>query len=465
MKLTFLGAARTVTGSKHLLEVNGHRVLVDCGMFQGLKELRQRNWQPLPEGESIESVVLTHAHLDHCGLLPRLVAQGFKGRIFCTPATAELTRIVLADAAKIQEEDADRANRKGYTKHHPALPLFTTEDADRAMARLQPVGYERAMPIAPGMSMDFINAGHLLGSAYARVKLDASGQTILFGGDLGRYGRPVLPDPAPISEADVLLLESTYGDRVHDPDDGGEALAAVITTTIGRRGKVIIPAFALGRVEELLYWVQRLEQENKIPELPVYVDSPMSAQVLELYRNRMTELDPEVAENASSDKRRAERAFCAFCTSRLKVITSIPDSRAIQESNEPAIVISASGMATGGRVLHHLARALPDERNTVLFAGFQAPGTRGRALLDGVAFARIHGREIPVRAQIARIESMSAHADANEIMRWLRGFTRPPQAVCLVHGEPQPMDVLKERIERELAWRVITPMQGAHIEL
>jgi metallo-beta-lactamase family protein len=465
MKLTFLGAARTVTGSKHLLEENGHRVLVDCGMFQGMKELRQRNWQPLPAAESIDAVVLTHAHLDHCGLLPRLVAQGFKGRIFCTPATAELTRIVLADAAKIQEEDADRANRKGYSKHHPALPLFTTEDADRAMARLQPVGYERAMPIAPGMAMDFINAGHLLGSAYARVQLESSGQTILFGGDLGRYDRPVLPDPMPIAEADVVLLESTYGDRVHDPDDGGEGIAAMINTTVNRRGKVIIPAFALGRVEELLYWVQRLEQEKRIPELPVYVDSPMSAQVLQLYRNRTNELDPEIAATPADGRRRTERDVCTFCTARLRVVTTIPESRAVQESNEPSIVISASGMATGGRVLHHLSRVLPDERNTVLFAGFQAPGTRGRKLLEGVAFSRIHGQEIPVRAQIARIESMSAHADANEIMRWLGGFTRPPRTLCLVHGEPDPMDVLKARIERELGWSVIAPTQGSHLQM
>ena len=466
MKLTFLGAARTVTGSKHLLEENGHRVLVDCGMFQGLKELRERNWQPLPvRADSIESVVLTHAHLDHCGMLPRLVAQGFKGRIFCTPATAELTRIVLADAGKLQEEDAERANRKGYTKHRPALPLFTSEDADRAMARLQPVGYERALPVAPGISMEFIDAGHLLGSAYARVHLESSGGTVLFGGDLGRFGRPVLPDPKPIAEADFVLMESTYGDRVHDPDDGGETFAAIVNGTIRRGGKVIIPAFALGRVEELLYWVERLESEKKIPELPVYVDSPMAASVLTLYRNRVHELDPEIAQNAGNGRKRAERATCAFCTRRLTVIASIPESRAVQESSEPAIVISASGMATGGRVLHHLVRALPSEKNTILFAGFQAAGTRGRLLLEGAAYSRIHGQEIPVRAQIARLESMSAHADSNELLHWLHGFTRPPQTLCLVHGEPAPMDVLKARIERDLGWRVIAPTPGSSFEM
>ena len=465
MKLTFLGAARTVTGSKHLLEHDGRRVLIDCGMFQGLKSLRERNWQPLPvRADSIDAVILTHAHLDHCGMLPRLVAQGFAGRIFCTPATAELARIVLADAAKIQEEDADRANRKGYTKHRPALPLFTSEDADRAIARLQPFGYERAMPVAPGFSADFINAGHLLGSAYARVRLESTGQTVLFGGDLGRYDRPVLPDPLPIEEADVVLLESTYGDRVHEPDDGGGMLATIVTETTKRGGKVIIPAFALGRVEELLYWIEMLEEAKRIPTLPVYVDSPMAGAVLELYRNRVHELDPEIAANAANGRVRSDRKLCAFCTSRLTVVSSIPESRAVQESTDPAIVISASGMATGGRVLHHLVRALQDGRNTILFAGFQAPGTRGRTMLEGAQYTRIHGQEIPIRARVARLESLSAHADSQEIMRWLRHFRRPPATLCLVHGEPDPMDALKARVQRELGWTVATPTQGESLE-
>jgi metallo-beta-lactamase family protein len=280
---------------------------------------------------------------------------------------------VLADAAHIQEEDAERANRKGYTKHHPALPLFTTADANRAMALLQPVGYERAMPVAPGISVDFVNAGHLLGSAYARVQLASSGKTILFGGDLGRYGRPVLPDPKPIAEADVLLVESTYGNRTHEPDDNGARLAEIITATIDRGGKVILPAFALGRVEEILYWINRLEEERRIPIVPVYVDSPMAAAVLAEYRSRAEELDPDIADAPGDGERaRAFRKVCAFCTAKLQVVTSIPDSRAVQESKTPAIVISSSGMATGGRVLHHLVRAPPDARNTVLFAGSQA---------------------------------------------------------------------------------------------
>jgi metallo-beta-lactamase family protein len=460
MTLTCLGAARTVTGSKHMLEVDGHRIFVDCGLFQGLKELRLRNWQALPvRADSVEAIVLTHAHLDHCGYLPRLVGQGFRGRIFCTAATAELARIVLADAARIQEEDAERANRKGYTRHHPALPLFTEEEAERAMTMLQPVGYDRPMPVAPGITAEFINAGHLLGSAYARVVTANPARTLLFGGDLGRYGRPILPDPTPVAEADVLLVESTYGDRTHEADDDGAHLASIVNRTVERGGKVIMPAFALGRVEELLYWIHVLEDRRRIPVLPVYVDSPMARAVLERYRQRIAELDPALTQPPPGNGHRtdAERGLCAFCTARLKVVQSIEESRAVQESAEPALVISSSGMATGGRVLHHLFRALPDPKNTVLFCGYQAAGTRGRKLREGAKFTRMHGQDVPVRAEIESLDSMSAHADSNEIMRWLGNFTRPPGLTCLVHGEPGPMDALKARIDRELGWKARTP--------
>ena len=467
MNLTFLGAARTVTGSKHLLSVGGKKILVDCGLFQGLKELRERNWHPLPiRATDVDAVVLTHAHLDHSGYLPRLVGQGYRGRIFCTPATAGLTRIVLADAAKLQQEDAERANRKGYTRHHPALPLFTEKDADRAMALLQPVGYERPVPVQPGLDVEFVNAGHLLGSAYARVHVRETGKTILFGGDLGRYGRPVLPDPSPVESADVLLVESTYGDRTHERDDDGARLAGIINATAQRGGKVIIPAFALGRVEELLYWIKRLEDRKAIPELPVYVDSPMASAVLAEYRSRAQELDAETVATASDGRlARAARGLSLFATARLRVITAIGESREVQEMAGPLIVISSSGMATGGRVLHHLRRSLPDERNTVLFAGYQAAGTRGRALKDGLKVSRIHGEDVPVRAKIEVIDSMSAHADAGEIMRWLGGFTQAPSVTFLVHGEPGPMDVLKARIQRELGWNVRTPAHQETVEL
>lgn len=462
--LTFLGAARTVTGSKYLLQVNGHRLLVDCGMFQGLKSLRERNWQALPfAASSIDAVVLTHAHLDHCGYLPRLVSQGFSGRVFCTGGTAEIARIVLADAAKIQEEDADRANRKHYTKHRPALPLFTAKDADRAIALLQPVGYDRPMPVMPGVEAEFVDAGHLLGSAFVRVRLQSEGRTILFGGDLGRYDRPIMHDPQPPGEADVLLVESTYGDRRHEPDDNGERMAQIITETVERKGKVIIPSFAVGRVEEVIYWLSRLEEEKRIPILPVYVDSPMAKTVLDIYDKRLHELDVEAAQAASDGITRNFRRVCAFCTAQMRVVQSIAESRMVQEADEPSIVVSSSGMATGGRVLHHLVRTLPDERNTILFVGYQAAGTRGRQMLEGARFTRIHGTNIPVRAHVEAVHSMSAHADADEIMRWLGGVTRAPELTCLVHGEPDPMDALKLRIEQELGWNVVTP--GHHERL
>jgi metallo-beta-lactamase family protein len=443
--LTFLGAAGTVTGSKHLLDLGEHRVLFDCGLFQGLKELRDRNWSALPiDAARVDAVVLTHAHLDHCGYLPRLVAHGFRGRIFCTPATRELCSLVLPDAARIQEEDARDANRQGYTKHAPALPLYTENDAARALAQLQPVGYERPVPVVPGLEVDFINAGHLLGSAYARAHVD--GKTLLFGGDLGRYGRPVLPDPSPVDAADVLLVESTYGDRIHEPDDGGARLQAIVLETARRHGKLIIPAFAIGRVEEVLYWLKRLEEAGRIPILPVYVDSPMAAAALKFYASRPLELDPALTNE--------EREVRAFYTARMTVVASPQQSKELTASRQPAIVVASSGMATGGRVIHHLEAALPNPNNTVLFVGYQAAGTRGRALVDGARALRLKGRDVPVAARVDHIDSMSAHADSAEIMRWLGGFTRPPSMTYLVHGEPGPLDALRRRIESTLRWPV-----------
>jgi metallo-beta-lactamase family protein len=445
LQLTFLGAAGTVTGSKHLLDTGTHRVLIDCGLFQGLKELRERNWQPLPlDASTIDAVILTHAHLDHCGYLPRLVAQGFKGRVFCTAGTRDLCSLVLPDSAHIQEEDARDANRHGYSKHAPALPLYTAADADRALTRMQPIGYNRPMPVVPGVDVEFLNAGHLLGSAYARVHVD--GKTILFGGDLGRYSRPVLPDPTPVDRADVLLVESTYGDRLHEADDNGSRLADVINTTIARGGKVIIPAFAIGRVEEVIYWLKRLEEDKRIPVVPVYVDSPMAARALQFYTQHRDELDP--------DMQPAMRGVCAFCTARMTTVSSVQQSIDLVASRQPAIVIASSGMATGGRVLYHLAAALPNAKNTVLFVGYQAAGTRGRALVDGAKAVRIKGRDIAVAARIERLDSMSAHADAAEILRWLSGFTEAPGVTYLVHGEPMALEALRTKIVREKQWPV-----------
>ena len=470
--LTFLGAAQTVTGSKYLLESNGARVLVDCGLFQGLKELRERNWQGLPvDPSTIDAVVLTHAHLDHCGYLPRLVADGFAGRIFCTQGTGHLCRIVLPDSGRLHEEDAESANREGYSRHAPALPLYTEEDANRALLQLQLVGYDRTMPLGDGLELTFVNAGHLLGSAYARVVM-ANGKarrTILFGGDLGRYDRPVLPDPAPVDETDVLLVESTYGDRLHEATDDGARLAGIVNDTAARGGKLVIPAFAIGRVEEVLYWLRKLEAEKRIPELPVYLDSPMAAQARQQYATRLDELDPEIramaAPSPAHSRARAERGLCAFCTARFRVVSSPKESQQLVASRTPAIVISSSGMATGGRVLHHLRAALPDARHTVLFVGYQAAGTRGRKLVDGEEEVKIHGQLVPVRARIEKIDSMSAHADSSEILRWLSGFKRPPEMTYLVHGEPPAMEALAATVDKRLGWKTKRPEHLERVEL
>jgi metallo-beta-lactamase family protein len=523
ISLTFLGAAGTVTGSKHLLEVDGRRILVDCGLFQGLKELRLRNWAPLPiDPATIDAVILTHAHLDHCGYLPRLVAGGFRGRIFCTPATKELCSVVLPDAAHIQEEDAREANRHGFSKHSPALPLYTSADAARALTQLQPVGYDRPVPIVsqrglPGVSpgsdpgalasqeksdggsdpgqtppeatVEFINAGHLLGSAYARVKV--AGRTILFGGDLGRYGRPVLPDPTTVPEADVLLLESTYGDRLHAPDDDGAKLAAIVNDTLTRGGKLIIPSFAIGRVEEVLYWLKRLEDEKRIPALPVYLDSPMAIAALQFYSARLSELDADLAVVSEVQPQRfnfrgptsevepqrsnlrdpavyatgprsgAARRVSAFATSRMTTVASPQQSADIIASRQPSIIIASSGMATGGRVLRHLAATISSPKHTVMFVGYQAAGTRGRLLVDGAKEIKLLGRTYPVAARVELLDSMSAHADYSETMRWVSGFVRPPSMTYLVHGDPTALAALAARIASEKGWPVHI---AAHLE-
>ena len=488
MHLTFLGAAGTVTGSRHLLEVDGRRILVDCGLFQGLKELRERNWEPLPvDPASIAAVILTHAHLDHCGYLPRLVAMGYRGRIFCTPGTKDLCSLVLPDAAHIQEEDAREANRHGFAKHQPALPLYTTVDAARALDRLQPVGYGRPIPLfsrldrvssrsasedegiqprsaTDGPTVEFINAGHLLGSSYARVVV--GDQTLLFGGDLGRYGRPVMPDPSPVAEADILLLESTYGDRLHEIDDNGGRLAAIVTDTARQGGKLIIPSFAIGRVEEVLYWLKRLEDEKRIPVLPVYVDSPMAIGALQFYSSRLNELDAEFSAGTERGQTGSARPagmkrVAAFATTRFVTVSSPRQSADLVASRQPSIIIASSGMATGGRVLRHLAATVSNPKNTVLFVGYQAAGTRGRLLTDGARVIKLLGRVYPVAARVERIDSMSAHADAGEIMRWLDGFSRPPRMTYLVHGDPVALTALSKTIGNERQWPVHI---AAHLE-
>jgi metallo-beta-lactamase family protein len=452
--LTFLGAARTVTGSKHLLEVDGHRVLFDCGLFQGLKALRERNWAPLPiQPQTIDAVVLTHAHIDHTGWLPRLVSQGFKGSVYCTGGTADLCRLVLPDAAHLQEEDAKFANKRGFSKHHPALPLYTGEDAAEALSRLKTSPFHKKVTVIPGLEVEFINAGHLLGSSYVlATRADQTGGRILFGGDLGRYSRPILPDPSPAVEADVLLLESTYGDRLHPAEDDGASLARIITETMARRGKVIVPAFAIGRVEELLYWLFKLEDAGRLPKLPIYVDSPMAIKGIEYYSARTDELDKEIVE-----MRRNLPRFTA--------VNSAMESKALVDNDAPAVIIASSGMATGGRVVHHLFAGLPDPRNTVLFVGYQGAGTRGRQLVDGAQYVKMFGQQVPVHAKIEKLDGMSSHADATEILRWLRTFPRAPQKTYLVHGEIGAQQALQARITKELGWNVEIPSHGQKVDL
>ena len=457
-RLTFLGAARTITGSKYLLDVDDQQILIDCGMFQGLRELRRRNWSAFAfDPARLAAVLLTHAHIDHSGMLPRLVANGFRGRIYCTASTAALCSLVLPDAAHLQEEDARLANERGYSRWQPAEPLFTTADAEATLEQLEVVDFDQRVAVAPGIVAEFMHSGHLLGSAFIRVSREQGRRRILFGGDLGRYGRPVLPDPSPAPDAETLLLESTYGDRLHPGADDETLLGEIIEQTRSRGGRVIIPSFAIGRAEELLYWIKRLERAGRIKPMAVYLDSPMAVDALQFYVDHEQELDGDVQAGDGTAR--------AYTTKWFRAITSARDSMEITKSDHPAIVISASGMATGGRVLHHLASCLPDARHTVLFVGFQAEGTRGRALVDGAKTIKIHGAMVPVAAHVQRIDSMSAHADQAEIVRWLQTFENAPERTFLVHGEPAAQDALKAHLATTLQWNVHVPQHAETVEV
>lgn len=445
LTLTSLGGVGTVTGSKHLLTLGGRRILVDCGMFQGLKALRLQNWEPLPiEADSIDVVVLTHAHLDHVGYLPRLVRDGFRGEVFCSAATADLAEIILLDSAKIQESDAEFANRHGFSKHHPALPLYGKRDAERAIERFRPAPFRTAVDLGHGATLTLRHAGHILGAATAEIRW--GGETVVFSGDLGRYDDAITPDPERVAAADYLLVESTYGDRKHAPVDPAQALLDVVERTSRRGGTVVIPAFAVGRAQELLYYFWRLKQDGHLGLIPIYLDSPMAVDATELLCRHLDDhrLPPDVC-----------RDSCAVAT----YTRDVEDSKALSANAMPKVIISASGMATGGRVLHHLKAFGGDSRNTVLFAGYQAAGTRGEALINGAREVKIHGQWIPIRAEIASLPSLSAHADADEILRWLGGFDRPPKQTFVVHGEPEASAALKARIETELGWTAVIPAQ------
>jgi metallo-beta-lactamase family protein len=455
--IQFCGAAQTVTGSMHLVHANGRRVLLDCGLFQGLKQLRLRNWREPPfDPTSLDAVVISHAHIDHTGSLPLLVRRGYRGPIYCTPGTQELLGVLLPDAAHLQEEEAERANRRGYSKHKPALPLYTAADAQRALEQLQPAGYGRPFPVAGDISVTYRRAGHILGAATVDVQ-PGRGSRIVFSGDLGRYDRPILPDPEPVPEADVLLLESTYGDRTH-PVGAAEALAQVVNDTARRGGTLLVPAFVVDRTQELLWMLQRLEDEKRIPVLPVYLDSPSATEVTKIYHRHAEDHDADMRSEIrdGQDPLRPERL--QFCS-------TVEQSKRLNDINGPVIIVSASGMATGGRILHHLQRRLPDARTTVLLVGFQAAGTRGRTLQDGAKSLRMFGTDVPVRARVEILQGLSAHADQAETLRWLGGFQRPPRQTYLVHGEPAAADALAAVIHARLGWTVRAARDGEQVEL
>lgn len=460
--LHFLGATGTVTGSKFVLEVGGSRAMIDCGLFQGLKELRLRNWEPLPiRPNSISWVLLTHAHIDHTGYLPRLVNDGFTGPVYGTEATVDLLEIMLPDSGKLQEEDADYANRKGFSKHKPALPLYTEADARASLKQVRGVEYNQEVRLSKFLSCRFISAGHILGSSFVQAEIEERGGepiTVLFSGDVGRYDEPILNDPSDVTEADYLLVESTYGDRQHDPADPKERLAQIVNEAVARGGKIIIPAFAVGRTQLLVYYLRELEDEGRIPVLPVAVDSPMSASATRLYAKHKGDHD--------LDMKRLERLRRnALATRSFSLVQGRGGSKALDAQKGPAIIISASGMATGGRVLHHLASCLPEPENTVVFVGYQAAGTRGRLLQDGATEVKIHGQVVPVRARIESMGSLSAHADSSELLRWLSGFKRPPRATFIVHGEPDSAEGLQAKITKTLGWNAIIPTYKQVVEL
>jgi metallo-beta-lactamase family protein len=461
LTLTFLGATSTVTGSRFLLDTGEVRVLVDCGMYQGLKRLRQRNWEPFPVlPSSIDAVVLTHAHLDHSGMLPVLVRDGFTGPILATPQTAALAAIVMADAGHLQEEEAQYANERGFSKHRPALPLFTQADAVKVSAYFRHVAFDTPVETAGGVTVELRPAGHILGSS--TVALSAPGRspcTLFFSGDVGRNEHPVLCPPAAPPAADVMLVESTYGDRSHEThEDALGRLADVISRTAKRGGTVVVPSFAVDRTEVILLALRELTRSGRIPSLPVYADSPMALAVLDLYRSAVAEGDPEVRLHVTDQED-------PFDPGTLKELRTSDESRSLNSLEFPSIIISASGMATGGRVLHHLRRCLPDSRCAVVLPGFQAEGTRGRLLAEGARTVKMLGRYVPVRAEIAVIDALSAHADGPELVDWLRQAPKEPHTVYVVHGEPDSSRAMANRLIDDLGWNVVVPEYGERVRV
>ncbi|MFI5640061.1 MBL fold metallo-hydrolase RNA specificity domain-containing protein [Streptomyces goshikiensis] len=452
--LRLLGAVGTVTGSKFLVESDHCRVLVDCGLFQGFADLRRRNWdKPGFDASDLRAVVVTHAHLDHCGYLPRLVRHGFRGPILSTPGTARLAEIVLRDSARLQMEAAEHANSHGWSKHRPAKPLYDDADVENTLRFFDPVEVGSTTEIMAGTKLRLHHGGHILGSAWAHLTLE-DGHTLAVSGDLGRPGHPLLLPPEPFTGADVLLMESTYGDRRHDHETARREFAAVITRTLSRGGTVVIPAFAIDRTEVVLHELAELRSEGTLPRsVPVYVDSPMALAALDVYRDalrsRAPELRPEILAQGEA----------AFSPEPFLAARTVQESIDINSATGPAVIVSSAGMATGGRVLHHLHRLLPDPRNAVVIVGFAAAGTRARDLVDGVRTLKMFGEYVPVRAEVADVPHFSAHADADQIIDWLRAAP-PPHTTYLVHGEETAAETLRDRIDHELGWTAVVPKPG-----
>jgi metallo-beta-lactamase family protein len=451
--LEFLGAAGTVTGSKFLLTVDGRRVLVDCGLYQGLKELRLRNWDALPvEPGTIQHVLLTHAHVDHSGHLPRLYRDGFRGAVYATRGTADLLKILLPDSGRLQEEEAEYHNRRGTSRHAVARPLYTEDDGARAARGVEGIAYGEPVKLADTLSASFVRAGHILGAAIVRVDVTLAGarRRLVFSGDVGRYGAPILPDPTPIGDADYIVVESTYGDRAHDPTPVLDQLEVVMRAAIARGGAIVVPAFAVGRTQDLMYHLAELQRARRLPRLPKYLDSPMAIDATEIYRAHPEDFDTEMRALLTSGRSPLDWG-------EFQITRTGAESKAINAVPGPVLIVSASGMATGGRVLHHLRHRLPDPRSTVLLVGYQAIGTRGRSLENGARWIRIFGSDVPVRAHVETVPRLSAHADVDELMRWLRTASRPPRRLFVVHGEPEPAAALAARVRHELGWEVSVP--------
>jgi len=450
MKLGFYGGAGTVTGSKYLLEVGSTRILVDCGLFQGLKRLRERNWQPPPfDPKALDAVILTHAHLDHSGYLPLVARAGFRGPVYCTAATEKLLGILLPDSAHLQEEEARFANRHSFSKHSPALPLYTQDDAAAALKILRPVDWADRIAIAPQVAASFSPAGHLLGAA--SVLIESPSGRVLFSGDVGRPDDPLMREPAPPPRADWVVIESTYGNRRHPANDAETELATAVNRAVARGGVVIVPAFAIGRAQLLLHLIARLKARGAIPDVPVFLNSPMATDATRIYHEHRLE-------------HRLTESECKAMYTAARFVNSVEESKSLNESRGPAVIVSASGMATGGRVIHHLKAFAPDARNMILFTGFQAPGTRGAALVGGADTIRIHGEWIPVRAEVVQLEGTSAHADRGQLVAWLKGMKKPPQRVFVTHGEPAAADMLRQYLRRDIATDVTVPEHGEVIQ-